>query len=93
MPEIEEVIIEVSGKKIHESLTIGRSLDIYNSRQQHSLLLLSIIGESDGKGCVGRSHKSVLFPLHKLTKAKDWLVRVGRGRFAVLWQSGQGLAM
>ena len=46
MPEIEEVIIEVSGKKIHESLTIGRSLDIYNSRQQHSLLLLSIIGES-----------------------------------------------
>ena len=32
------------------------------------------------KGCVGRSHKSVLVPLHKLTKAKDWLVRVGRGR-------------
>ena len=61
MPEIEQVTKEVRSKKIHESLTTARTLDIYNldsSIHCYFRLLASYSQPAMAKGCVAGNKKT-----------------------------------
>ena len=80
MPEIEQVTKEVGSKKIHESLTTARTLDIYNldsSIHCYFRLLASSSQPAMAKGCVAGNRKiKDTFLSSTLTDKR--LVRAGR---------------